>query len=172
MRAGPSLGVLAAIALTACGVAPVPSPSQPSLTAPPPTVATFTFPVTPVLQTARPTPPTATPIPTTPQIETAPPPSAPIRTVDMSGGGSVPLACAGIGLIDATLQGHANDPRVAWIEIKDHGTEGVLFPKGFTARFTPYLEILDASGQVKFRAGSVIDGGCVWGQQDLLIGWP
>ena len=82
------------------------------------------------------------------------------------------MACAGTGLISATLQGDANDPRVAWIEIKDHGTRGVLFPDSFTARFTPNLEILDASGQVRFRAGDAIDGGCVWGQADLLIGWP
>ena len=48
----------------------------------------------------------------------------------------------------------------------------LVFPKGFTARFTPRLEILDANGQVRFREGSAITGGCVWGEFDLLIGWP
>jgi hypothetical protein len=105
---------------------------------------------------------------TAPRIETAPPPSAPIRTFDTSGA----FPCAGIGLIDATLQGDPDDPSVAWLAIKDHGTRGLIFPKGFTARFTPSLEILDATGQVKFRAGDTIDAACLWGQSDYLIGWP
>jgi len=110
--------------------------------------------------------------PTSLEVETAPPPSAPIRRVNVSGFGSVPIACAGIGFIGATLQADPNDPRVAWIAIKDHGTKGVIFPMGFTARFTPKLEVFDASGQVRFRAGDAIDGGCPWGQDDVLIGWP
>ncbi len=162
VRAGLTPAVLASVILTGCGVAPVPSLTLPSVTVVPPTPTAVTFPMG--TQTARP----VSPVPTAPHIDTAPPPSAPIRTFDTSG----PFACAGIGLIEATLQGDVNDPRVAWIAVKDHGTLGVIFPKGFTAHFKPNLEILDATGQVKFRAGDSIDGGCVWGQQDLLIGWP
>jgi hypothetical protein len=56
----------------------------------------------------------------------------------------------------------------------DHGSygkRGLVFPRGFTARFTPRLEIFDASGKVRFRDGDAITEGCVWGD-DLLIGWP
>lgn len=163
MGARLTFGALSLVTVIGCA-APVPSPSLQSATLAP-TTPTPALP-TPSLQSLTPAP---TPLPATaPEIETAPPPSAPIRTFDTSG----PFACAGIGLIGATLQGDPHDPRVAWIAVKDNGTRGVIFPKGFTARFTPNLEILDGTGQVKFRAGDAIDGGCLWGQQDLLIGWP
>ena len=93
--------------------------------------------------------------------------TATIRTVDVSG-----TACAGIGINDGTLRGDRRDPRVAWLDHGSSGTMDLVFPTGFTARFTPRLEILDATGQVRFREGSAITGGCVWGEFDLLIGWP
>jgi hypothetical protein len=92
--------------------------------------------------------------------------SATIRTEDVSG-----MACGGVGLVDTRLRGDANDPAVAWLQ-GQNGPTSVAFPKGFTARFTPRLEILDESGVVRFRDGDVIDGGCVWGDDLLLIGWP
>jgi len=167
VRARLIVGALSLMTVIGCA-APAPSPSLQSVTVAPATPSPAA--PMPSLQsvTPAPTPIPATASPTAPQIETAPPPSAPIRTFDTSG----PFACAGIGLIGATLQGDPHDPRVAWIAVKVHGTRGVIFPKGFTARFTPNLEILDATGQVKFRAGDAIDGGCLWGQADLLIGWP
>lgn len=120
----------------------------------------------PILSPAVQTVMRAATVPTAPSIQIALPLSPAIRTVDPSGG-----ACAGVGIAGGTLRGDAHDPRVAWLDIQDVGTKGVLFPTGYTARFTPSLEVLDASGLVKFRAGDAITEGCVWGQ-DLLIGWP
>ena len=104
-----------------------------------------------------------------PAIATTPPSAATatIRTVDVSG-----TACGGIGINDGTLRGDPHDPRVAWLDLGGSGTMDLVFPTGFTARFTPRLEILDANGQVRFRDGSAITGGCVWEEFDLLIGWP
>jgi hypothetical protein len=111
---------------------------------------------------------TAAPLPTTSApVAVAPSASGPaLRTVDVSG-----QACAGIGIVDGTLRGDPQDPRVAWLDHGPYGTRRLVFPQGFTARFTPRLEILDANGKVKFRDGDAITEGCDWGD-DLLIGWP
>jgi len=94
-------------------------------------------------------------------------PGPTLRTLDTSGTG-----CAGTGLVDATLHGSATDARVAWIEIAGFGEQLAVFPKGFTARFTPSLEVLDQSGAVVLREGDAITGTC-GGAPDggLLIGW-
>ena len=89
-----------------------------------------------------------------------------LHTVDTDG-----TLCAGVGLVDATLRGSRSDPRVAWIELAGFGERDALFPKGFTARFTPDLEVLNAQGAVVLRAGDAIPGACV-GYDALLIGWP
>jgi hypothetical protein len=89
-----------------------------------------------------------------------------LHTVNVEG-----TDCAGVGLVDATLRGSASDPRVAWIELAGYGDRDALFPKGFTVRFTPDLEVLNAQGNVVFRAGDKITGGCT-GDGALLIGWP
>jgi hypothetical protein len=89
-----------------------------------------------------------------------------LHTVDVEG-----KACADIGLVGATLSGSASDPRVAWIGLAGYGDRDAVFPKGFTARFTPDLEVLNAQGNVVFRAGDKITGGCT-GDGALLIGWP
>jgi len=79
-------------------------------------------------------------------------------------------ACGDIGLEDATLRGSPTDPHIAWIE-QPPGRMEVAFPHGFTARFAPALEVLDASGSVVFRDGDKISGGCARGDA-LLLGWP
>jgi hypothetical protein len=71
-------------------------------------------------------------------------------------------ACAGVGLLKAALTGDPADPRVAWLQTPN-GRQDVVFPPGFSARFTPLLQILDATGKVVARDGDVIDGGCVTG---------
>jgi len=38
-----------------------------------------------------------------------------------------------------------------------------VWPAGYTARFTPQIEVLDASRRVRYVAGDVIEGGCVTG---------
>jgi len=77
-------------------------------------------------------------------------------------------ACAGIGLLNETLAGSPSDPRLAWLVRPGGQRLDVEWPPGFTARFAPGLEILDASGDVVFRAGDTVDGGCT-GDPYLLI---
>jgi hypothetical protein len=38
-----------------------------------------------------------------------------------------------------------------------------VFPPGFTARFTPKVEVLNAIGDVVARDGTVVSGGCMVG---------
>ena len=70
-------------------------------------------------------------------------------------------ACRGVGL-DAVLTGDRSDPRVAWLVGPDGtGRQDLIWPPGFSARFSPNLEVLDATGAVVLRAGDHVDGGCV-----------
>jgi hypothetical protein len=97
-----------------------------------------------------------------------------LRTVDVTGGvcASEHCACAGVGLTNTTIEGSPTDPRVVWLSSPGGPDRPVVFPTGFTARFAPTLEVLNASGQVAFVAGQQITGGCVGGDEVLLIGWP
>jgi hypothetical protein len=75
--------------------------------------------------------------------------------------------CREIGY-EGVLRGDPADPRVAWGEKQTRVNHLVLrkelvWPPGYTARFTPELEILDASRRVRLVAGDVIEGGCVGG---------
>jgi hypothetical protein len=81
---------------------------------------------------------------------------------------SADAACAGIGLLNETLAGDPSDPRLAWLVGPGGQRLDVEWPLGFTAGFTPGLEIHDASGDVVFRAGDTVDGGCT-GDPYLLI---
>ncbi len=80
-------------------------------------------------------------------------------------------ACIGVGLVGATLNGDPTDPRIAWLDLEGEGRREIVFPPGYTVRFTPTLEVLDDAGQVVARAGERIDGGCLTGSLDdpLLI---
>jgi hypothetical protein len=95
----------------------------------------------------------ATPTPIGPKLPTVP---------------SADSACAGIGLMNTTLAGDASDPRLAWLVQPGGKRLDVVWPPGFTARFVPTLQILDADSNVVFRAGDPIDGGCT-GDPYLLI---
>lgn len=111
----------------------------------------------------------ASPSPSVPVSPSAPPALA-LPTV-----GSFLGACAGIGLVDATLNGDPADPRIAWLDRRGYSRKDIVFPPGFTARFAPSLEVLDAAGNVVARAGDRIDGGCVTGSggnDPLLVLWP
>lgn len=84
-----------------------------------------------------------------------------------------PGPCAGVGL-DAILHGDPSDPGLTWIVDRGSGlrTEA-LWPAGFSARFDPSLEVLDASGRVVHHEGDLIDGGCVTGDdRQILLGYP
>ena len=91
----------------------------------------------------------------------------PLPTVESFSG-----ACRGVGL-DARVTGNPSDPRLAWLVAgDDQARRDVLWPPGYTARFTPRLEILNENGAVVFRDGDPVTGGCVTGpnaQGPLLI---
>ena len=71
-------------------------------------------------------------------------------------------SCRGIGL-DAWLTGDPSDPRVAWLA-DDRGIRvDIVWPPGYTARFTPALEVVTSEGFVRLRAGDHVDGGCTTG---------
>lgn len=79
----------------------------------------------------------------------------------------MPQACAGVGT-EAILAGDPSDPRVAWL-VSSGTRVDVVFPPGFTARFGPTLEVLNASGAVVAHAGDRIDGYCVTAGPPLVL---
>ncbi len=77
-------------------------------------------------------------------------------------------ACAMIGF-SAVLHGSATDPHLTWV-VNDLGTRiDVLWPPGYRARFTPNLEVLDASGVVVARSGDPVGGGCGTGNPHVVL---
>lgn len=83
----------------------------------------------------------------------------PIARWDLPGGRT--LLCSGGGTIgDFRLHGSPIDARLAWMVWPDgHRTE-LAFAAGWSARFMPDLEVLDAGGRVVAREGSPIIGTC------------
>jgi hypothetical protein len=87
----------------------------------------------------------------------------------------LPEACAGVGLVGAVLAGDPHDPRVAWLKTTSgDGRLDIVFPPGFSARFTPHLEIVNAAGQVVASEGDAVNSGCYIdnGGSPLLVLWP
>lgn len=80
-----------------------------------------------------------------------------LPTLDSWGGG-----CRDVGL-DVRLTGDPSDQRITWLTASSGQRIDVIWPPGYTARFTPNLEVLDANGNVAFREGSKVSGGCVTG---------
>lgn len=78
-----------------------------------------------------------------------------------------PQACRGVG-IDGVLLGDLADPRIAWLETTRNRAIKLVWPPGYSAHFDPDLEVLDSNGQVVFRAGDRVIGGCVKGPPDAL----
>jgi hypothetical protein len=63
---------------------------------------------------------------------------------------------------DATIHGSAADPRLAWAIDNGSGKRvELVWPSGYTARFSPDLAILDRDGQVVARDGDLIIGSCL-----------
>ena len=52
------------------------------------------------------------------------------------------------------------DPRVTWLVTRGGDRLEVVWPPGYTARFTGGLEVVDSTGIVVFREGDAISGGC------------
>jgi hypothetical protein len=70
------------------------------------------------------------------------------------------MACAGVGWVGGGhyLTGSASDLRLVWM-VSGKRFE-LEWPVGYSARFTPQLELLDAEGVVVGREGSELIGGC------------
>lgn len=91
----------------------------------------------------------------------------PLPTVEVFNG-----ACRGVGL-EGHVTGDPLDRRLAWV-ISDLGGQriDVIWPPGYTARFTPRLEVVDQQGVVAYRDGDPVSGACTTGpdaQGPLLI---
>jgi hypothetical protein len=69
--------------------------------------------------------------------------------------------CMGIGLTGVSLYGSPDYPRVAWIGTPGSVRIDVVWPAGFSARFEPDLEVLDAAGRLFAREGSRVTGACL-----------
>lgn len=80
-------------------------------------------------------------------------------TAGWFGGGQV--LCAGVGYVAGTaiLHGSASDARLVWMSRVGKRVE-LGWPVGYSARFTPQLELLDDQGVVVGREGSALTGGC------------
>lgn len=83
----------------------------------------------------------------------------PAFPVEMADG--TPILCGGVGFIgNFVLHGAVADPRLAWIRYPDGSRRELVWPAGYSARFTPDLEVLDDHGQVVARDLSIATGGC------------
>lgn len=68
-------------------------------------------------------------------------------------------ACDGVGLVGATLHGSPTDPRLAWME-GPMGRVELVWPRGYSARFNPQLEVLDDADQLIATERVPIIGAC------------
>lgn len=108
--------------------------------------------------------PTAAPTPSGPTLY-----ALPTAAWLVLGPNQSPMACAGVGL-DAIARGSVGDPRHVWLANQMAGGSRIdlVWPRGYAARFTPDLEVIDAQGRVVLREGQHVDGGCVTGQDRVL----
>ncbi|MDL2336193.1 MAG: hypothetical protein QFC55_09200, partial [Chloroflexota bacterium] len=89
---------------------------------------------------------------------------APAKTpedIKAAGIGGISILCAGTGWVGDghVLTGSADDSRLVWMMVGGERKE-LEFPVGYSARFTPDLELLDENGKVVGREGSTLTGGC------------
>lgn len=100
--------------------------------------------------------------PTAPTPVSSPPPSGYVRISTLSGvlpPGVTSAACAGVGYPDVIVHGDPDASVKVWLEpISSTAPSRIdaIWPAGFVARFTPRLELLDASGKVVVREGDVL----------------
>lgn len=81
------------------------------------------------------------------------------------------FACPGVGLEGVRIAGDPSDPRLVWLEDErgDIHPSELRWPVGYTARFTPDLEVLDERGFVVWREGDQPTGACVAGDHYLML---
>lgn len=62
-------------------------------------------------------------------------------------------------LLEGTLRGDAQDPRVTWLIAPTGVRRELQWPFGFSARFAPDLQVISYDGQVVAREGDDVDLG-------------
>ena len=82
---------------------------------------------------------------------------------DIVGGEEVVCMAA---LAEGILHGDSRDPRLAWLVNPDGLRVEVQWPRGFTARFNPELELVASNGEVVAREGDDLDLGGGFGAGD------
>jgi hypothetical protein len=84
-----------------------------------------------------------------------------VPVANWDAGGGVRLLCAGGGFVaDMRLHGSVDDPRLVWMTDAFGIRTELGWPVGYSARFTPALELLDDLGHVIAREGSRVTEGC------------
>ena len=69
--------------------------------------------------------------------------------------------CAGGGFVETfVLHGDPSDPRVTWLAGPNGERKEIAWLPGSSARFDPELEVLDPTGRVIAREGSIGQGSC------------
>ena len=58
------------------------------------------------------------------------------------------------------LHGAPQDANIVWMTFPNGSRHELAWPVGYSARFTPVLELLDGGGQVVGREGTRVTGGC------------
>ena len=77
------------------------------------------------------------------------------------------LLCAGTGWIDARIHGSPDDPMVVWVARAGEKLRLAWPSAGYVAQFTPALEVLYPDGNVLFREGDSVGGGCQTGDPGI-----
>jgi hypothetical protein len=70
--------------------------------------------------------------------------------------------------LDATLHGDPLDSMVAWLVTANGTRVNVTWPPDYSARFSPGLEVLDATGALVLRAAADITSACRTASSDLM----
>jgi hypothetical protein len=77
--------------------------------------------------------------------------------------------CGGGGFVkEPRLRGSADDPRRVWMEDASGKRIELAWPPGFSVRFTPRLEVLNARGDVVALDGSRAASGCGTGDENAM----
>ena len=81
----------------------------------------------------------------------------------------IPVACGGVGYEgEFRLHGSPTDQRLVWMTFPDGSRRELAWPLGYSARFTPDLELLDENGKLVGREGTPVTGGCETPQRGVL----
>ena len=73
---------------------------------------------------------------------------------------SINYGCVGVGFDPVTLHGEESGPdQLVWVEDSRRREYALVWPPGFSAQFSPLLQVLDADGAVVAVEGDVLELG-------------